>query len=384
MDNVNRSRMPPPEVVRAKPIEIRVRGDFVDWLEQSAGTLAATTYNSGKLALFSATGGELATSFWRFPRPMGLAYAGGRLAIASQQHICVYRLANEHGTSHEIPPVPSPRWGGLGRGEEAGTRVAPLPSPPHKGEGVGEFLFSSNRIAFCREAVHFTGKVDTHDLAFDRRGLVFVNTRFNCIARPSERVSFLRSWQPWFVDGIQRKDCCHLNGVGIRAGRVAMATAFCERGAPAAWRDSDRLQSGVLIDVRRNAIAARGLCMPHSPRWHEGGWWFCDSGRGALCRLPGTAAEWNEAAVLPGFTRGLTFAAGRAIVGLSRIRKKHILDAPPVRQRFPRMRSGLWLVDPATGRTTGSLEFVRGGREVYDAAFLPNVKRLELVASEGA
>jgi hypothetical protein len=72
----------------------------------------------------------------------------------------------------------------------------------------------------------------------------------------------------------------------------------------------------------------------------------------------------------------MTFAAGRAIVGLSRIRKRHILDAPPVRERFSRMRAGLWLVDPATGRTTGSLEFVRGGREVYDLAFLPGVEQV--------
>jgi hypothetical protein len=78
-------------------------------------------------------------------------------------------------------------------------------------------------------------------------------------------------------------------------------------------------------------------------------------------------------AVLPGFTRGLTFAAGRAIVGLSRIRKRHILDAPPVRERFPKMRSGVWLVDPASGRTTGALEFIRGGREVYDVTLLSRV-----------
>ena len=35
------------------------------------------------------------------------------------------------------------------------------------------------------------------------------------------------------------------------------------------------------------------------------------------------------------------------------------------------MRSGVWLVDPTTGRETGALEFTRGGREVYDVAFMP-------------
>jgi hypothetical protein len=83
-------------------------------------------------------------------------------------------------------------------------------------------------------------------------------------------------------------------------------------------------------------------------------------------------------AALPGFTRGLTFAEGHALVGLSRIRKEHVLDAPPVRARFPRLRAGVWLVDPASGRTAGALEFIRGGREVFEVAFLPGILRPEL------
>jgi hypothetical protein len=76
---------------------------------------------------------------------------------------------------------------------------------------------------------------------------------------------------------------------------------------------------------------------------------------------------------LPGFTRGLTFIGDRAVAGLSRIRQRHILDAPPVRDRWRRLRSGLSLVDWRRGVETGALEFVRGGREVYDVAFLPGV-----------
>jgi uncharacterized protein (TIGR03032 family) len=162
-----------------------------------------------------------------------------------------------------------------------------------------------------------------------------------------------------------------LNGVGICKGRLAMATAFCERDAPAAWREGDRFQSGVLINVRENQVVARGLCMPHSPRWNAGRWWLCNSGEGSLCIFDPQRSDCQSVAILPGFTRGLCFAAGRAIVGLSRIRERHILDAPPVRERFPRMRSGLWLIDPATGNATGALEFIRGGREVYDVAYLP-------------
>lgn len=302
----------------APPIELRLRGDFLDWLAAAGGTLAITTYNSGKLALFSSPAGTLAASFWKFPRPMGLAVAGDRLAMISRDHVWALRLAPE----------------------------------------------------LAVESVQYTGRLDAHDVAYDRRGLLFAATRFNCVARPSARVNFQRHWQPKFIEQIQAVDCCHLNGMGVRDGRLAMATAFCESADPAAWRRGDRFGSGVLIDAVRNCIAARGLCLPHSPRWHAGRWWLCNSGEGSLCVLDEREGKCQPVALLPGFTRGLCFAAGRAIVGLSRIRRRHILDAPPVRTRFPRLRAGVALVDPVSGRETGSLEFTCGGREVYDAAFV--------------
>jgi len=315
---------PPPR------IDLRVHGDFVEWLANSHGTLAVTTYNSGKLAFFSAADGELTTRVRRFPRPMGVAFDSGRLAVAAHEHIWMFRSAGEPSALFEV------------------------------------------------EGTYNTGRLDVHDIAFGARGLYFANTRFNCLARPSERVNFVRTWQPWFVERLVRRDACHLNGLGMRNGRPAMATAFCAVGRAGAWREGDRFTSGVMVDVRRNRVVAGGLCMPHSPRWHAGRWWLCDSGAGALCVLDERGGACETVATLPGFTRGLCFAAGRAVVGLSRIRKEHILDAPLLRDRFPVSRSGLALVDPATGRDTGRLEFTRGGREVYDIAFLPYAGPVEL------
>jgi uncharacterized protein (TIGR03032 family) len=191
-------------------------------------------------------------------------------------------------------------------------------------------------------------------------------------------VNFVRTWQPPFVDAHVRRDACHLNGLGMHEGRPAMSTAFCADGRPGAWREGDRFTSGVLLDVRRNRVVADGLCMPHSPRWHDGAWWFCNSGEGGLGVFDPRGRTWQAVSELPGFTRGLCFAVGRAIVGLSRIRQRHILDAPSLRARFAQSLSGLSLVDPASGRETGRLEFLRGGREVYDAAFLPETEELEL------
>lgn len=328
-------RLAPPPITAARPIELRPRGDFIEWLAASGGTLAVTTYNSGKLALLSAPAGELVASYWSFPRPMGLAVAGRRWALASRDHFWQMEI--------------------LDREESADASVLQRIIPA---------------------VVHSTGRLDAHDVAFDRRGVLFANTRFNCVARPSERVHFKRVWRPSLMQATpptKAVDCCHLNGIGVRAGRLEMATAFCEQAEPAAWRAVDRFQSGVLIDVLHDRVAARGLSLPHSPRWHAGRWWLCDSGRGAIATFDSQREVCEPVVELPGFTRGLTFAGNRVVVGLSRIRKHHILDAPPVRLRWPRLRSGLALVDQARGVETGSLEFIGGGREVFDVAFLPHV-----------
>ena len=313
------------------PLAFRAHGDFVDWLTCSGGSLAVTTYNSGKLAIVSAPIGRLDVHLARLVRPMGVAYDAGRLAVATRDRIFVWRA-------------------------------------------------SPSSMGLELEATHVTGRLDVHELAFDAQGLVFANSRFNCVARPSNRVQFRRSWTPSFIPAKPRVpyDCCHLNGLGVRDGRVAMVTAFCTGAEPGSWRGAGRFASGVALEVPLGAVVASGLCMPHSPRWDGQAWWLCNSGEGTLCRLDPHSGVCQSVAALPGFTRGLAFAAGRAIVGLSRIRKRHILDAPPVRRRFPRLRSGLWLVDPVTGCTTGSLEFVRGGREVFDVAFLRDVTRSEL------
>lgn len=330
----SRRRPPPPSIAPASPIELRARGDFISWLEASRSTLAVTTYNSGKLALFSAPNGELQASYWSFPRPMGLAVSGHRLALATRDHFWRFR------------------W-----------------------SGDDEIVSGPLRKSISVASVVATGRIDAHDVAYDVDGPLFANTRFNCVARPSKRGGFKPIWRPTFMEGetsLQQVDCCHLNGIGVGDGlQLEMATAFCDRATPAAWRGGDRFQSGVLIDVPRNRIVLRGLCLPHSPRWFAGEWWLCDSGRGVLAAVDAKSDRYESVIELPGFTRGLAFAAGRAIVGLSRIRKRHILDAPPVRDRWRRLRSGLSLVDCQRGIETGSLEFVRGGREVYDVTFLP-------------
>jgi uncharacterized protein (TIGR03032 family) len=317
-----------------KSLRCRAHGNFGEWLAASGGSVAITTYTSGKLVLVSCRNHRLRFRTLRFPRPMGMALAGRHLALAVQKRILLFRSR------------------------------ATTNSP--------DTLFTLKRQ-------FDTGRLDTHDVAFGRRGIYFANTRCNCIARATSRCNFLRSWQPPFISDMVHQDRCHLNGLGMYRGRPAMATAFCETGHAGGWRDENRFASGVLVDVRENRVVARGLCMPHSPRRHEGHWWLCNSGHGTLCRFNPARQQCEAVCSLPGFTRGLCFADNHALVGLSKIRKKHILDASSLSGQAEESKAGVALVDLRTGNQTGMLEFVSGGREVYEVVFLPNIKRPGLI-----
>lgn len=308
-------------------LRCRARGKLAEWLAASGGSLAITTYTSGKLVLVSSIDGRLHFRTERFTRPMGIAINGHRLALVVREHLLLYR-----------------------RGES-----------------------KTNEFRLVRK--HDTGKVDAHDIAFGRRGVYFANTRFNAIARTSSAKKFAIAWQPPFIEKIVRGDRCHLNGLGMQNGVPKMATAFCATGHKGGWRELNRFTGGVMIDVEHNQTVIDGLCMPHSPRWHSRRWWFCNSGHGLLSAYDPVANRHDEVCELPGFTRGLSLVGDHALVGLSKIRPKHILDAPPVRQRHEHLMAGVALVDWRAGKMIGSLEFISGGNEVYEVLFLPNIRK---------
>jgi uncharacterized protein (TIGR03032 family) len=312
-------------------LRCRAHGLMAEWLAAAGGSLAITTYTSGRLVLVSSLDDRLHFRTQRFQRPMGIAIADNQLALVVRQQILLFRRQKS----------------------------------------------ARNRFSLQRQ--YDTGRVDAHDVAIGERGLYFANTRFNCVARTSQKKRFLPGWQPPFIDGVVRGDRCHLNGIGMRDNRPAMATAFCATGHAGGWRDQNRFNKGVLIDIRQNRVVTEGLCMPHSPRWRQGHWWFCNSGQGLLSTFDPESCDCKEVSALPGFTRGLCLVANHALVGLSKIRRKHILDAPPVRERHQQIFAGVALVDLATGRQTGSLEFLNGGHEVYDVVFLPDTHRPSLM-----
>lgn len=180
---------------------------------------------------------------------------------------------------------------------------------------------------FLPRMTHLTGDLDAHDVGVDRQGrIVFVNTRFNCLATVSRRHSFEMLWRPPFISKLVGEDRCHLNGLAMADGRPAYVTAVSRSDTIDGWRDR-RADGGVVIEVPSGRVVCQGLSMPHSPRLHRGELWVLNAGTGQLgVVLPPDNEEgmgrFEPRVFCPGFLRGLAFHGNFAFVGLSKPRNK--------------------------------------------------------------
>jgi len=319
-------------------IDCAASADFLGWASRAGGSLMMTTYQAGKVAMIGWDGGQITLLMREFDKPLGLAVQGGRVALATRHDVFI--LAN-----------------------------APLLAPDYLEDQPGRY-----DALFLPRATFHTGDIHTHDVAFSGQEVLLVNTRFSCLARLSEEHNFTPVWRPPFVSDLVPEDRCHLNGVAMRDGRPRYVTALGATDTPGGWRQG-KADGGVLIDVETDEILADGLSMPHSPRWHEGRLWVLNSGTGELITVDPNTGESTVVCGLPGYLRGLCFVGPYALVGLSKIREKHIFGGLPIQERYESLRCGVVVVDLRSRSQVGMFEFTGGCEEVYDVQFLPGVYR---------
>lgn len=316
---------------------LRASPGFQDWLNQRLCSLAVTTYQAGKLLFF---GTRPDGGLWHFNRNigrcLGLALTGNELWVSADHQVF---------------------------------RMIDALTPGTRGPG-GEDGY------YLPQQSWFTGDIDTHDMAISGDGRVLlISTRFNCLAALSPTHSFTPVWRPPFISALAGEDRCHLNGLAMRDGKPAFATAVSTSDTLDGWREGRR-DGGVVIDIASNRIVARGLSMPHSPRWHDGRLWLHDSGTGRFGSIDMASGRFEPVAFLPGYLRGLAFAGNQAVMGLSRPRGDDgtfsglALD-DELAARGLSAECGLAIVDLGTGAVTETL-FIDGVvRELYDVAILP-------------
>jgi uncharacterized protein (TIGR03032 family) len=304
-------------------------------LRHLGASLLVTTYQAGRLVMVRDEGDHLNTHYRAFQAPMGMALAGDRLAIGT--NIQVWEYVN----------VPA---------------VAAKLDPPGRHDAC-----------YLPRGCHVTGNVLIHEMAYGAgRQLWIVNTRFSCLARLDVESSFLPRWRPPFITELEPSDRCHLNGLAMVDGKPKYATALGEANTRGGWRPN-KARGGLLMDVDSGAILCRGLSMPHSPRWHGGRLWVCESGSGTLGCVDRDSGRYEPVAAAPGFTRGLDFAGNLAFVGLSQVRESAVFSGIPITERLaPAERTcGICVVDLHSGETIALLKFESGVQEVFAVALLP-------------
>jgi uncharacterized protein (TIGR03032 family) len=205
-----------------------------------------------------------------------------------------------------------------------------------------------------------------------------VNTRFSCLCTLDPDHSFVPRWRPPFTTALAAEDRCHLNGLAIVDGRPRYVTTLGETDTAGGWR-ADKPRGGCLLDVSTGEIVARGLSMPHSPRWHDGRLWILESGTGRLVQVDIATGRQVGVADLPGFARGLTLCGPYAFVGLSRIRKSSAMDGVPLAVRREQLKCGVAVVDLRDGQMMGLLEFQTAVEEIFDVQLLPDVRFPEVI-----
>ncbi len=304
---------------------------LVKMLEQSGITLVISTYQSGKILLVGQEGGKLDIRYKDFLRPMGM-------------------------TTHDRS-----LWAGMGHSLWHFQNLSTAAPRVDK-----EKPFTACYLPFN---IHFTGDIDIHEMAFSDR-LYFINTKFSCLCVNDGANSFVPVWKPPFISDLSPVDKCHLNGLGMRDGRPKYVTLLGKTDDPMGWR-AHKASGGMLMDIDTNEALAEGLCMPHSPRWHQDGIWFLESGKGALCRLDPDTGTVTEKSRVPGFTRGFELINELAFIGVSKVRESSTFSGLPV-TRLPRRICGVWVVDIHTGRELTFIEFTTGVDEIFSVCVLPH------------
>jgi len=305
-------------------------------------SLVISTYQAGKVIILGVGPQGLTQLPRNFNKPMGLAVAGDRLAVATRDEVVV--LVNDPKLTAGYPPSP----------------------------GKYDSLFAPR-------AVYFSGEVDIHDMVWVGETLWAVNTRFSCLCHIDHNYSFLPQWQPPFVTDLTDEDRCHLNGLAMVEGQPLYVTALGATNSAKGWRER-KTSGGVLIHVPSGEIVLRDLAMPHSPRMVDGQLYLLNSAEGELVQVDLDKGTYQTLLRVPGFLRGMTRYGDYLFIGMSKLRPGRSLgDIPLAKQE---LFSGVAVFHLPSGQLAGNIRYLNSCEEIYDVQVLPDLRRPGILGFE--
>lgn len=337
-----------PKDLTTLKIEKSCSRGFGPWLHKSGMSIAITSYQSGRLYLVGSEPAGRVSFYERiFERAMGVVGNQQRLYLGGLYQL--WRFENV-----------------LRKGELA-NKVYDRCYVPRNAQTIGD--------------------IDIHELGLRKNGkVVFVNTKYSCLAELDPVHSFKPIWKPPFISKLAPEDRCHLNGLAMKDGAPKYVTAVCRSDSVDGWRDRRR-DGGVVIDVDTDEIVCEGLSMPHSPRWHNGKLWLLNAGTGYLGWVDFDSKQFVPFAFCPGFLRGLSLHGNVAAIGISKPRNKRFeglaLD-DELTKRDADPWCGVQIVSLDNGDVLHWARFEGDINEIFDVCFLPGVRNPMLVGLKTA
>lgn len=338
----------PDEALRqaaGKPILTPSPG-LADWLFSTGGSLAFSTYQTGRLFfLGSHDDASLYVQERAVGTAMGLAADNDKLWIGNREQI--WRFSN------------------TGPDQINGQKYDAI-YMPRKGYMIG----NSNTHDVLAD-VYFQGK---------KYDFLYANTQFSCVAAPDEHYTFAPVWVPDFISVLAPEDRCHLNGICAQDGELAYCTICGKFDSRLGWKGV-KSHGGFVVDMRTGETVCSGLSMPHSPRWHDGRLWLINSGEAQLGYVDFEARSFVPVLQCQGFARGIAFVNGHAVVALSRLRpdKNGLVGQINLAERLESQgyyqHCGLLVFDLSARKLVQWLTIEGQVTELYDVIFLPGIRK---------
>lgn len=351
-------------------------------LKQFNVSLAFSSYQAGRLMLVRTDGQTLDVNFKSFPRPMGLSVTERGLTLGTFTRVIQFQREDglleqiKHPLNRIENDITAPT---LGKSEpEAEEETEQERAEREYLETLHAPVDERVDSCFITRSSHYTGMINTHDIAWGDDGLWVTNSSFSCLCTLDANASFVPRWKPHFISSLVPEDRCHLNGMTLKDGKPAFVTTFSTFDEQRHWRDGPGA-TGTLMSVDQNEILLDGLTMPHSPSWYRGHVYYGNSGLGQICRYDPSTGRNDVIAEVPGFTRGIDFIGPIMIVGLSRVRQSNVHKPAPLAQKYAETHSGLWFFNLEDGSEIGHIRFTGNVDQIYDVAVIEDSVFPELI-----
>jgi uncharacterized protein (TIGR03032 family) len=314
-------------------LESRTRGDWWGVLERAGLTVLVTREYEHLVMALTVDGGRPRVSYLHLPHPSGLAVD----PVRGQVHLASTRNPN---VVFDFAPCSAVAPGGRPSEEVAGLL---LPS----------------------RARYLPGCLYLHDLALVGGALHANAVGLNAVVKLGRDGGFEPAWWPRSIDSDRepRMERNYLQLNSIAAGPTPGSSYFSASAERPSRRRPGHLNfpvdgRGVVFSGATREVFGRGLTRPHSARLLGGEVWVDNSGYGELGRIIG--GKFEAVVKLGGWTRGLCFAGGLALVGTSRVIPRYQRYAPGLDP--DRCETGVHAVDLGSGRVVGSLLWPTGNQ----------------------